>query len=176
MAAFTARRSFVSEPFPDNSERFESWPRSSRASVESTTARNVASVSQQIRAHNNTASVSALAAVRTLLGGAGGNDFVHIWIEDLHLDDDPPQIHLHHFKKEWNRYVPIMPAVAPAQLYGRRQGYLFETNLLDCYSVRTMQASAGIQRSGCIHICCDNPRKTSVRALGDKCLRALGGR
>jgi hypothetical protein len=29
------------------------------------------------------------------LSGARVDEFDHIWIEDLHLDGDPPQIHLH---------------------------------------------------------------------------------
>jgi integrase/recombinase XerD len=44
--------------------------------------------------------------IKTLfLSGARVDEFVHIRVEDLHLDGDPPQIHLCHCKKESNRYV-----------------------------------------------------------------------
>jgi integrase/recombinase XerD len=154
--------------------------------------------------------------IKTLfLSGARVDEFVHIRVEDLHLDGDPPQIHLRHCKKESNRYVPILPALAQelrTHLDGRRQGYLFETNRHDRYSVRTMQSivqssarEAGIEKrvyphllrhsvatilldSGLVPI--DQVQKflghlqlsttqiyaeTSVRALGDNYLRALGG-
>jgi integrase/recombinase XerD len=82
--------------------------------------------------------------IKTLfLSGARVDEFVHTRVEDLHLDGDPPQIHLRHCKKESNRYVPILPALAQelrTHLDGRRQGYLFETNRHDRYSVRTMQS------------------------------------
>ena len=82
--------------------------------------------------------------IKTLfLSGARVDEFVHIRVEDLHLDGDPPQIHLRHCKKESNRYVPILPALAQelrTHLDGRRQGYLFETNRHDRYSVRTLQS------------------------------------
>jgi integrase/recombinase XerD len=82
--------------------------------------------------------------IKTLfLSGARVDEFVHIRIEDLHLDDDPPQIYLSHCKKESNRYVPVLPALAQelrTHLNGRRRGYLFETNRNDRYSVRTVQS------------------------------------
>ncbi len=82
--------------------------------------------------------------IKTLfLSGARVDEFVHIRIEDLHLDDDPPQIFLGHCKKESNRYVPVLPALAQelrTHLNGRRRGYLFETNRHDRYSVRTVQS------------------------------------
>jgi integrase/recombinase XerD len=82
--------------------------------------------------------------IKTLfLIGARVDEFAHIRIEDLHLDGDPPQIYLSHCKKESNRYVPLLPALAQelrTHLNGRCQGYLFETNRNDRYSVRTIQS------------------------------------
>jgi integrase/recombinase XerD len=82
--------------------------------------------------------------IKTLfLSGARVDEFVHIQVEDLHLDGDSPQIFLRHCKKESNRYVPVLPALAQelrTHLNGRRHGYLFETNRNDRYSVRTVQS------------------------------------
>src|ERR1039457_4991126 len=82
--------------------------------------------------------------IKTLfLIGARVDEFAHIRIEDLHLDGDPPQIYLSHCKKESNRYVPLLPALAQelrTHLNGRCQGYLFETNRNARYSVRTIQS------------------------------------
>jgi integrase/recombinase XerD len=82
--------------------------------------------------------------IKTLfLSGARVDEFVHIKIEDLHLDADPPQLYLSHCKKESNRYVPVFPALAQelrTHLNRRRHGYLFETNRNDRYSVRTVQS------------------------------------
>jgi integrase/recombinase XerD len=81
--------------------------------------------------------------IKTLfLTGARVSEFVHICAEDLHLDDDPPRIHLAHAKGQANRSVPILPALAQelrAHLQGRRQGYLFESNRHTRYAVRTVQ-------------------------------------
>jgi Phage integrase family/Domain of unknown function (DUF4158) len=71
------------------------------------------------------------------------NEFVHIRVEDLHLDDESPQIYLTHAKRQACRYVPVLPALAQelrTHLQGRRQGYLFESNRQSLYSVRTVQA------------------------------------
>ena len=154
--------------------------------------------------------------IKTLfLSGARVDEFVHIRVQDLHLDADPPQIYLSHCKTESKRYVPILPALAQAlrtHLHGRRQGYLFETNRHDRYAVRTVQAvvkssalAAGIGKrvyphllrhsvatilldSGQVPI--DQVQKflghlqlsttqiyaeTSIRALGENYVRALGG-
>jgi integrase/recombinase XerD len=82
--------------------------------------------------------------IKTLfLTGARVNEFVHIRVEDLHLDDELPQIYLTHAKREASRYVPVLPALAQelrTHLQGRRQGYLFESNRHTLYSVRTVQA------------------------------------
>ncbi len=82
--------------------------------------------------------------IKTLfLSGARVDEFVHIRIEDLHLDGDPPQIFFSQCKKESNRYVPVLPALAQelrTHLNGRRHGFLFETNRNDRYSVRTVQS------------------------------------
>jgi integrase/recombinase XerD len=155
--------------------------------------------------------------IKTLfLSGARVDEFVHIRIEDLNLDGDSPQIYLSHCKKESNRYVPVLPALAQelrTHLNGRRHGYLFETNRNDRYSVRTMQSvvksearEAGIEKriyphllrhsiatilldSGEVPI--DQLQKflghlqlattqiyaeTSIRALGENYLRAMGSR
>jgi integrase/recombinase XerD len=82
--------------------------------------------------------------IKTLfLTGARVNEFVHIRVEDLHLDDELPQIYLTHAKREACRYVPVLPAwcksCAPT-FKARRQGYLFESNRHTLYSVRTVQA------------------------------------
>ncbi len=81
--------------------------------------------------------------IKTLfLSGARVDEFVHIKVEALHLDADPPQIYLDHCKKESNRYVPVLPALAQelrTHLNGRHHGYLFETNRHDRYSPRTVQ-------------------------------------
>jgi integrase/recombinase XerD len=154
--------------------------------------------------------------IKTLfLTGARVSEFIHIRVEDLHLDDDPPRIHLTHAKGQGNRYVPILPALAQelrTHLQGRRQGYLFESNRHTHYAVRTVQTvvqrcahAAGLTRrvhphllrhsvatilldSGLVPI--DQVRKflghlhlsttqiyaeTSLRALGENYVRALGG-
>jgi integrase/recombinase XerD len=81
--------------------------------------------------------------IKTLfLTGARVSEFVHIRVEHLHLDSDPPQIHLAHAKGQSNRYVPILPALAHelrTHLQGRRQGYLFESNRHTRYAGRTVQ-------------------------------------
>ena len=81
--------------------------------------------------------------IKTLfLTGARVSEFVHIRVEDLHLDDDPPRIHLTHAKGQANRHVPILPALAQelrTHLQGRLQGYLFESNRHTRYAVRTVQ-------------------------------------
>jgi hypothetical protein len=38
-------------------------------------------------------------------------EFVHIRVEHLHLDDDLPQIYLRHAKRQAYRYVPVLPDV-----------------------------------------------------------------
>ena len=87
--------------------------------------------------------------IKTLfLSGSRVDEFVHIRVEDLHLDADPPQIYLSHCKKESNRYVPVLPTLAQelrTHLNGRRSGYLFETNRNDRYSVRTVQSVVKLQ-------------------------------
>src|SRR5512143_1029127 len=81
--------------------------------------------------------------IKTLfLTGARVSEFVHIRVEDLHLDSDPPQIHLTHAKGQANRYVPLLPSVAQelrTHLHGRKTGYLFESNRHTRYAPRTVQ-------------------------------------
>jgi site-specific recombinase XerD len=51
--------------------------------------------------------------IKTLfLTGARVNEFVHIRVEDLYLDDESAQIYLTHAKREACRYVPVLPALA----------------------------------------------------------------
>lgn len=82
--------------------------------------------------------------IKTLfLTGARVSEFVQIRIEDLHLDSDPPQIHLVQAKAGATRYVPILPSLAQelrTHLQARRRGYLFESNRHTRYAVRTVQA------------------------------------
>src|SRR3954465_4626175 len=81
--------------------------------------------------------------IKTLfLTGARVSEFVHSRGEDLHLDDDPPRIHLTHAKGQANRYVPILPALAQevrTHLQGRAPGYLFESNRHTHYAAATVQ-------------------------------------
>jgi integrase/recombinase XerD len=148
--------------------------------------------------------------------GARVNEFVHIRVEDLLLDGDPPQLRIIHAKRGADRYVPILPALADelrTHLQGRHTGFLFESNRHTRYSTRTVQSivtacarTAGIQKrvyphllrhsiatilldSGLVPI--DQVQKflghlhlsttqlyaeTSLRALGDNYIRALGGK
>jgi integrase/recombinase XerD len=75
--------------------------------------------------------------------GARVDEFVHIRVEDLLLDGDPPQIHIVHAKRGADRYVPILPALADelrTHLHGRQTGFLFESNRQTRYSTRTVQS------------------------------------
>ena len=82
--------------------------------------------------------------IKTLfLTGARVSEFVHIRVEDLFLDDDPPQIHITHAKGNADRYVPVLPALAQelrTHLDHRRRGWLFESNRQQRYAVRSVQA------------------------------------
>ncbi|MGH9395707.1 MAG: tyrosine-type recombinase/integrase [Terriglobia bacterium] len=155
--------------------------------------------------------------IKTLFqSGARVNEFVHIHVEDLLLDGDPPQIHIVHAKRGADRYVPVLPALADelrTHLQGRQAGFLFESNRHTRYSTRTVQSivtrcarTAGIKKrvfphllrhsiatilldSGLVPI--DQVQKflghthlsttqiyaeTSLRALGENYIRALGGK
>ena len=75
--------------------------------------------------------------------GARVDEFVHLRVEDVHFDSEPPQVHLTHAKGQASRYVPILPSLAQelrTHLQGRRQGYLFESNRHTRYSIRMVQA------------------------------------
>jgi integrase/recombinase XerD len=75
--------------------------------------------------------------------GARVDEFVHLRVEDVHFESEPPQVHLTHAKGQANRYVPILPSLAQelrTHLQGRRQGYLFESNRHTRYSIRMVQA------------------------------------
>jgi len=75
--------------------------------------------------------------------GARVDEFVHIRVEDLLLDDDPPQIHITRAKRGADRYVPILSALADelrTHLHGRQMGFLFESNRNTRYSTRTVQS------------------------------------
>lgn len=148
--------------------------------------------------------------------GARVDEFVHIRVEDLLLQGDPPQIHLTHAKRGADRYVPILPTLADelrTHLQGRQRGFLFESNRHTRYSTRTVQSivtacarTAGLKKrvyphllrhsiatilldSGLVPI--DQVQKflghlhlsttqiyaeTSLLALGDNYIRALGGK
>jgi integrase/recombinase XerD len=155
--------------------------------------------------------------IKTLFhSGARVSEFAHIRVEDLFLDDDPPQIHIVHAKRGADRYVPILSALADelrTHLQGRQTGFLFESNRHTRYSTRTVQSivtkcarAAGIKKhvfphllrhsiatilldSGLVPI--DQVQKflghvhlsttqiyaeTSLRALGENYVRALGGK
>ena len=74
--------------------------------------------------------------------GARVDEFVHIRVEDLLLGGDPPQIHITHAKRQSDRYVPILPALADelrTHLQGRERGFLFESNRHNRYSTRAVQ-------------------------------------
>jgi integrase/recombinase XerD len=154
--------------------------------------------------------------IKTLFqSGARVAEFVHIRVEDLLLDGDPPQIYITHAKRGADRYVPILPALADelrTHLHGRQTGFLFESNRHTRYSTRTVQAivthcsrTAGIKKRVYPHLLrhsiatilldtglvpIDQLQKflghlnlsttqiyaeTSLRALGDNYIRALGG-
>ena len=71
------------------------------------------------------------------------DEFVHIRIEDLLLDGDPPQIHIIHAKRGADCYVPILPTPADelrTHLHGRQTGFLYESNRHTRYSTRTVQS------------------------------------
>jgi integrase/recombinase XerD len=148
--------------------------------------------------------------------GTRVDEFVHVRVEDLLLAVDPPQIHITHAKRQADRYVPILPALADelrTHLQGRQKGFLFESNRHTRYSTRTVQSivkdcahQAGIEKrvyphllrhsvatilldSGQVPI--DQVQKflghlhlsttqiyaeTSLQALGDNYVRALGGK
>ena len=82
--------------------------------------------------------------IKTLfLTGTRVSEFVHIDVEDLFLDDDPPQIHVTNAKGGANRYVPILPALTQelrTHLQTRRRGPLFESNRHRRYAARSVQA------------------------------------
>ena len=149
--------------------------------------------------------------------GARVDEFVHIRVEDLLLDGDPPQIHIIHAKRGSDRYAPILPAALADELrthlQGRQTGYFYLRATGNTgYSTRTVQSivttcarTAGIKKrvyphllrhsiatilldSGLMPI--DQLQKflghldlsttqiyaeTSLRALGDNYIRALGG-
>jgi len=75
--------------------------------------------------------------------GARVDEFIHIRLDDLHLGDDPPQIHLTHAKRQSTRYVPVPPSLAHelrTHLGQRQTGFLFESNRHTRYAPRTIQA------------------------------------
>jgi len=77
--------------------------------------------------------------------GARVAEFVHLRVEDLLLDGDPPQIHITHAKRGADRYVPILPALADelrTHLRGRQ----------------TLWAERLASKDSCAHPpCCDGP-------------------
>lgn len=74
--------------------------------------------------------------------GARVDEFIHIRVEDLFLNDSPPQIHITQAKRQSTRYVPLLNSLAQelqTHLNGRKAGYLFVSNRHDHYSARTIQ-------------------------------------
>ena len=187
-------------------------PRQRRRTVERL---DRAEVERLIRASYQARSTYGLMLKTLFFTGVRVAEFVHVQVEDLRLDADPPQLHVTHAKGGSDRYVPMLPSLAQelrTHLRGRRTGYLFESNRHTRYSVRAVQArvaacarAAGISKrvyphllrhsiatllldSG--HVPLDQVQKflghlqlattqiyaeTSVRALGDNYVRALGG-
>ena len=99
-------------------------------------------VERLIQAAYRTRSRHGLMIKTLFLTGARVSEFVQVRVENLHLDSDPPQIHLRHAKAGASRYVPILPSLAQelrTHLQGRRRGYLFESNRHTHYAVRTVQ-------------------------------------
>jgi integrase/recombinase XerD len=73
-------------------------------------------------------------------------EFVHIRVEDLLLDDDPPQIHIVHAKRGADRYVPGLAGACERTAYASRRasnGFLFESNRHTRYATRTVQSIGG---------------------------------
>src|SRR5207302_11464944 len=66
-------------------------------------------VERLIQAAYRTRSRRGLVIKTLFLTGARVSEFVQVRVEDLHLDSDPPQIHLRHAKAGASRYVPILP-------------------------------------------------------------------
>lgn len=74
--------------------------------------------------------------------GARVDEFIHIRVEDLFLNDSPPQIHITQAKRQSTRYVPLLNSLAQelqTHLHGRKTGCLFESNRRDHYSARAIQ-------------------------------------
>jgi integrase/recombinase XerD len=95
-----------------------------------------------IQAASRTRSRHGLMIKTLFLTGARVSEFVQVRVQDLHLDSDPPQIHLVHAKAGASRYVPILPSLAQelrTHLQARRRGYVFESNRHTHYAVRTVQ-------------------------------------
>jgi integrase/recombinase XerD len=122
--------------------------------------------------------------VKTLfLTGARVNEFVHIKVEDLHPDDDPPRVHLAHAKGHADRSVPILPALAQrcaraAGITRRVHPHLLRhsiaTILLDSGQVPIDQVRKSL---GHLHLSTTQVyAETSLRALGENYVRALSGR
>jgi len=141
-------------------------------------------------------------------------EFIHLRVQDLFFDSDPPQIHITQAKRQSTRYVPILKSLAQelrTHLNGRSNGYVFESNRHTCYCARAVQdivkeaaLAAGIQKHVYPHLLrhsvatillqsgevpLDQVQKflghlqigttqiyaqTSVRALGENYVRALG--
>jgi integrase/recombinase XerD len=115
-------------------------PRSRRRSVDRLDRLDV---ERLIQAAYRTRSRHGLMIKTLFLTGARVSEFVQVRVEDLHLDSNPPQIHLVHAKAGATRYVPILPSLAQelrTHLQARRRGYLFESNRHTRYAVRTVQA------------------------------------
>ena len=128
-------------------------PRTRQRSVERL---DMAEVERLIQSSYQAQSKYGLMIKTLFFTGARVEEFVNIRVEDLHFENDPPQVHITHAKGQGRRYVSVLPSLAQelrTHLQGRRHGYLFESNRQTRYAKRTMQAilkesarSAGINK------------------------------
>jgi hypothetical protein len=124
--------------------------------------------------------------IKTLfLTGARVSEFVHIRVEDLHLDDDPPDPPKRQGPGQSLCADPAGPGAGAAHpLQGRRQGYLFESNRLpgrilseaavDLATVESIQREPLAQGPEGLQVVLHGVGIACVQALGDL-LQALAG-
>jgi hypothetical protein len=114
--------------------------------------------------------------IKTLfLSGARVDEFVHIRVEDLHLDGDPPQIHLRHCKKSRTatfrfcllsrRNCGRIWTAVGAVIFSKPIGTIVIRFAL-CNRSSSPERVRQASRSECIHICFDSPLRRSYWTLG----------
>ena len=99
-------------------------------------------VERLIQAAYGLRSTSGLIVKTLFCTGARVDEFIHIRLEGLHLDDDPPQIHLTQAKRQSTRCVPLPPSLTHelrTHLGQRKVGFLFEGSRHTRYAPRTIQ-------------------------------------